>query len=124
MLKRIVMVSAVVMFVLCAGAVTMAAEGADTGKTQVARENSVNYFVATVLVAGLAMGIAAGACGIAQSTAIAKALEGIARQPETASKIQMTLMIGLAFIESLALYVLFIGIILLFVNPFAKFFVQ
>jgi len=124
MLRKIVMVLAVVMFVFCAWTVTMAADGAAAGKAQAAQENSVNYFVATVLGAVLAMGFAAGMCGFAQGAAVSKALEGIARQPETAPKIQMTLMIGLAFIESLALYVLFIGIILLFVNPFAKFFVQ
>jgi F-type H+-transporting ATPase subunit c len=124
MLKKSAIALAVVAFVFCAWVQAIASDNADAGKVQVARENSVNYFVATVLAAGLAMGIAAGMCGIAQGAAVAKALEGISRQPETASKIQMTLMIGLAFIESLALYVLFIGIILLFVNPFAKFFVQ
>jgi F-type H+-transporting ATPase subunit c len=124
MLKKMVLASAVAVFVLCAWSVTMASENAESGKVQVAREHATNYFAASVLAAGLAIGLAAGMCGMGQGAAVAKALEGISRQPETASKIQMLLMIGLAFIESLALYALFIGIILLFVNPFAKFFVQ
>jgi len=124
MLKKLAVLSASAMIVLCAWTLTMASESADTGKGQVAREHSTNYFAASVLAAGLAIGLAAGGCGIGQGSAVAKALEGISRQPETASKIQMLLMIGLAFIESLALYALFVGIILLFVNPFTKLFVQ
>jgi F-type H+-transporting ATPase subunit c len=124
MLKKLAVLSASAVIVLCAWTMVMASDSADTGKNQIARENATNYFAASVLAAGLAIGLAAGMCGMGQGAAVAKALEGISRQPETASKIQMLLMIGLAFIESLALYALFIGIILLFVNPFAKFFVQ
>jgi F-type H+-transporting ATPase subunit c len=124
MLKKMGLFLAASIFVLCAWTMVMASDNADTGKGQIAREHSTNYFAASVLAAGLAIGLAAGGCGIGQGSAVAKALEGISRQPETASKIQMLLMIGLAFIESLALYALFIGIILLFVNPFTKLFVQ
>lgn len=91
---------------------------------QVATPASVNYFIWTVIVAGLGLAVTAAVCGIAQAFAIVRSVEGIARQPEAASKIQLAMMIGLAFIESLVLYILFIAIILLFVNPFAKYFVQ
>jgi F-type H+-transporting ATPase subunit c len=71
----------------------------------------------TVLAAGFGMGIAAGLCGLGQGRAIASALEAIARQPGAAARIQTAMIIGLALIESLAIYMLVVAIILLFVKP-------
>jgi F-type H+-transporting ATPase subunit c len=72
----------------------------------------------TVVAAGIGMAIAAGLCGLGQARAIAAALEGMARQPGAAARIQTAMIIGLALIESLAIYTLVIAIILLFANPF------
>jgi F-type H+-transporting ATPase subunit c len=72
----------------------------------------------TVLSAGIGMALAAGLCGLGQARAIAAALEGMARQPGAAARIQTAMIIGLALIESLAIYTLVIAIILLFANPF------
>jgi F-type H+-transporting ATPase subunit c len=72
----------------------------------------------TVVAAGIGMALAAGLCGLGQARAIAAALEGIARQPGAAARIQTAMIIGLALIESLAIYTLVIAIILLFANPF------
>ena len=58
------------------------------------------------LAAGGSMAIAASFCGLAQGKAIAAACEGIARNPGAAGAIRITMIIGLALIESLALYVL------------------
>lgn len=54
----------------------------------------------------IAMAVAAGLCGIGQGKAISAACEGIARNPAAAGNIRTTLIIGLALIESLALYTL------------------
>ena len=54
------------------------------------------------------MAIASGLCGLAQGKAIASAVEGMARNPGAAGAIQLAMLIGLAFIESLALYTLLI----------------
>lgn len=51
-----------------------------------------------------AMAIASGLCGMAQGKAIAAAAEGIARNPGAAGAIRILLLLGLAFIESLALF--------------------
>ena len=72
----------------------------------------------TVIAAGIGMALAAGLCGLGQARAIAAALEGIARQPGAAARIQTAMIIGLALIESLAIYTLVVAIILLFANPF------
>lgn len=58
--------------------------------------------------AGLGMGIASGGCGIGQGLAAAKAAEGFARNPGARAGIMLFLIIGLAFIESLALFTLVI----------------
>ena len=74
----------------------------------------------SILVAGIAMAVGSLMTGLAQGLSVAKAMEGISRQPEAAGKIQGALIIGLAFIESIAIYVLAIAIIILFANPFTS----
>jgi F-type H+-transporting ATPase subunit c len=56
----------------------------------------------------LAMGLAAGLCGLGQGKATASAAEAMARNPGAAAGIRFALIIGLALIESLALYTLFV----------------
>lgn len=58
----------------------------------------------TAIPVALAMGLASGLCGLGQGKAIASALEGIARNPGAAGPIRILLILGLAFIESLALF--------------------
>jgi F-type H+-transporting ATPase subunit c len=62
-----------------------------------------------VITGGFALGIAAAACGLAQGKVAASACEGVARNPGAAKTIQLFLILGLAFIESLVLYVLLIA---------------
>ena len=54
-----------------------------------------------------------------QGTAAAQAVEGLARQPEAEGKIRGTLLLSLAFMESLTIYGLVVALCLLFANPFA-----
>ena len=70
--------------------------------------------------AAFALAIAAMGSALAQGNATGKAVESIARQPEARGPITQSLIVGLAFIESLTLYVLLIAIVLIFVNPFIK----
>jgi F-type H+-transporting ATPase subunit c len=74
---------------------------------------------ASVLSAGLSVGLAAIGPGIGQGTAAGQALEGIARQPEAEGKIRGTLLLSLAFMEALTIYGLVVSLVLLFANPFA-----
>jgi F-type H+-transporting ATPase subunit c len=53
---------------------------------------------------GLAMGLAAGLCGMGQGRAVASSAEAVARNPGTRGAIQIFLILGLAFIESLTLF--------------------
>ena len=80
------------------------------------------FFACVVLAAGLGLGLAAAVCGLGQGLLAGRAMEAMARQPEMASKIQTAMLLGLAFVESLVIYSLLISFILLFANPFSKYF--
>jgi len=58
------------------------------------------------LSTAFAMAIASGLCGLAQGKAISSAVEGMARNPSAGGAIRITLLLGLAFVESLALFTL------------------
>ena len=64
-------------------------------------QNNTGVFVLPV---AFAMAFASGLCGLAQGKAIAAAAEGIARNPGAGGAIRILLLLGLAFIESLALF--------------------
>ena len=72
----------------------------------------------TCLAAAIGMAIAAAGCGIGQGMGLKAACEGTARNPEAGGKIMVTLILGLAFVESLAIYALVVNLILLFANPY------
>jgi len=78
------------------------------------------FFSYAVMAAGFGMGIAAFGTGIGQGLAIQKSVEGIARNPEASGKITVTMLIGLAMIESLAIYALVVALIILYAYPMTK----
>ncbi|MGB4912923.1 MAG: ATP synthase F0 subunit C [Candidatus Dechloromonas phosphoritropha] len=84
--------------------------------------SDMNWFVLISTVAA-ALAIALGIIfpALAMGKAIAQALESLARQPEAEKSITRTLFIGLAMIESLAIYVLVIVLIILFRNPLLEY---
>ena len=70
------------------------------------------YLMALALAVGLGVPIAVLSAAIGQGKAAASAMEGIARQPEAAGRIQTAMIIALAFIESLVIYALLMFFIL------------
>lgn len=75
------------------------------------------FTLASTVAAALTIALGAMVPAIAMGRAIVQALEALARQPEAEKSITRTLFIGLAMIESLAIYVLVIVLIILFRNP-------
>jgi len=71
-------------------------------------------------IIGAVVAVSFGAVGpaLAEGRAIAAAMEGIARQPESAGTLSRTLFVGLAMIETMAIYCLVIALLLLYANPF------
>jgi len=94
------------------------AEAAAAAVQSSGNSNKVWYFVSVAVASAFGMAIAATGTGLAQSNAIRGAVEGIARNPGASGKILTTMLIGIAMIESLAIYALVIALILLFANPF------
>jgi len=80
--------------------------------------NDMTWFT-LVSTVGAALAIAIGVMfpAVAMGRAISQALDSLARQPEAEKTITRTLFIGLAMIESLAIYVLVVVLIILFRNP-------
>ena len=78
----------------------------------------MEFFAWCVIAAGIGMGLGSFGTGIGQGLAIKSAVEGVARNPGASGKILTTMMIGLAMIESLAIYVFVVAMIILFANPF------
>jgi F-type H+-transporting ATPase subunit c len=78
------------------------------------------FFSYAVMAAGFGIGIAAFGTGIGQGMAVKSSVEGIARNPEASGKITVTMLIGLAMIESLCIYALVVALIILYAYPMAK----
>jgi len=84
--------------------------------------NDLSSFVTdSTMWALIAIGIGVIGPAIAMGWAISRALDALARQPEAEKAITRTLFIGLAMIESLAIYVLVIVLIVLFRNPLLEY---
>ncbi|EIC30264.1 MULTISPECIES: F0F1 ATP synthase subunit C [Methylomicrobium] len=87
--------------------------------------NDLHLFsTVSTAVAGIAIALGTMMPAIAMGRAIASALEALARQPEAEKTITRTLFIGLAMIESLAIYCLVIALIILFRNPLLEYFLK
>ena len=79
-------------------------------------------WLAFVSIISAAVAVSFGAIGpaLAEGRAVAAAMDAIARQPEAANTISRTLFVGLAMIETMAIYCLVIALLLLFANPLLK----
>lgn len=72
----------------------------------------------SILSAAIAVSFGALGPGIGEGLAVAAGLQAIARQPESVGAISRTLFVGLAMVETTAIYCLVIALLLLFANPF------
>lgn len=79
------------------------------------------FTTASTIVAALAIALGTGLPAWAMGKAISQALDSLARQPEAEKSITRTLFIGLAMIESLAIYTLVVVLIILFRNPLLEY---
>jgi F-type H+-transporting ATPase subunit c len=80
--------------------------------------------IASILVAGLTTGIGCMAPALSEGRAIATALTALAQQPDASATITRTLFVGLAMIESTAIYCFVVSMILIFANPFWSHFIS
>jgi F-type H+-transporting ATPase subunit c len=80
--------------------------------------------LASTVAAAFAIALGVMLPAAAMGRAISQALESLARQPESERAIMRTLFIGLAMIESLAIYCLVIVLIILFRNPLLEYLIK
>ena len=74
--------------------------------------------IVSVAVAGLTMAIGSIGPALGEGRALAQAMDAIGRQPDAADRISRTLFVGMAMVESTAIYCLVVALVLLFANPF------
>jgi len=116
MKKTVAMILLVLSLVMLLAPVVFAEEAAVAATSPA--DAKLKYYGIAALACGIAIGVAAFGASIGQGMGLKGATEGIARNPGASGKITTTLIIGLAMIESLAIYALVVALILLFVNPF------
>jgi F-type H+-transporting ATPase subunit c len=74
--------------------------------------------LASIITAGITTGMGAIGPALGEGMALARAMESLAQQPDASGDISRTLFVGLAMIESTAIYCFVVAIILIFANPF------
>ncbi len=79
------------------------------------------YVIVTVLVAGLGIAFGVIAPAVGQAIVASSGLKAISRQPEAGDRINSLVLLSLAMLESLAIYVLAVILILVFANPMRSF---
>lgn len=108
-MKKLGVVALTGLMVLGMASVAMAGEGASGQQLAIAL---------TTIAAALSVGLAALGCGIGIGVVSGNACAGIARNPEISGKITVTMILGIAFAESLTIFGLVISLILLYAHPY------
>jgi F-type H+-transporting ATPase subunit c len=81
-------------------------------------DSSIWIAMTSIVTAGVTIGIGSIGTALGQGRAVALALSSLAQQPDASATITRTLFVGLAMIESLAIYCFVVSMILIFANPF------
>jgi F-type H+-transporting ATPase subunit c len=80
--------------------------------------------LSSIITAGVTIAIGSIGPALGEGRAVAQALSAIAQQPDSSNTITRTLFVGLAMIESTAIYCFVVSMIILFANPFWNHFTQ
>ncbi len=80
--------------------------------------------ITSIITSGLCIGIGAIGPALGEGRALAQALSSIAQQPDETSTITRTLFVGMAMVESTAIYCFVVTMILIFANPFWNYFLS
>ena len=79
----------------------------------------LKFAIVTTITVGATITLGTITAAIVEGRAVVKAFDNMARQPSVADRIRGLLFVTLALLESTAIYVLLVVLILLFANPFA-----
>lgn len=78
----------------------------------------------SIATAGICIGLGAIGPALGEGRALAQALSALAQQPDEANNITRTLFVGMALVESTAIYCLVVALIILFANPYWDYFTK
>ena len=81
-------------------------------------DNITAIAIASIVTAGLTTGFGCMGPALSEGKAVSTALTALAQQPDASATITRTLFVGLAMIESMAIYCFVVSMILIFANPF------
>jgi len=81
-------------------------------------DNLTIVAIVSIFTAGLTIAIGSIAPALGEGRAVSTALSSLAQQPDASATITRTLFVGLAMVESTAIYCLVVAMILIFANPF------
>ena len=79
--------------------------------------------IVSIITAGLTIAIGSIGPALGEARAVASALTSLAQQPDASATITRTLFVGLAMVESVAIYCFVVSMILIFANPFWNYFI-
>ena len=82
----------------------------------------VLFAIGAMIAAGFAIGVGAVGAGLGIGTAASGACAAVGRNPGVQGKIMMTMLVGMAMAESIAIYALVVSLVLLYANPYMRFF--
>ncbi|MBN1471824.1 MAG: ATP synthase F0 subunit C [Syntrophaceae bacterium] len=116
----IYVLTAMVMVIVSASFVFAAPEAAKASAGNIDYTKAIIIAV-SLLVAGLAICFGTFGTGLGMGNGLNGAVNAVGRNPEAQGKILLTMMVGLAMIESLAIYALVIALIVLYANPLLKY---
>ena len=117
--KGLLSVVASWVLVLLSSSALHAAEALPTGGESYTK---VLFAVGAMLAAGFAIGVGAVGAGLGIGTAASGACSAVGRNPGVQGKIMMTMLVGMAMAESIAIYALVVALVLLYANPYMKYF--
>jgi F-type H+-transporting ATPase subunit c len=106
--------------VLVTASLAMAADTASSGASGAVDYTKAIVVACCVLGPGLAMGLGTLGTGLGMGNGLNGATNAVGRNPEAHGRILLTMMVGLAMIESLAIYALVISLVILYANPLLK----
>jgi F-type H+-transporting ATPase subunit c len=82
----------------------------------------VLFAIGAMLASGFAIGVGAVGAGLGIGTAASGACAAVGRNPGVQGKIMMTMLVGMAMAESIAIYALVVSLVLLYANPYMRYF--
>jgi F-type H+-transporting ATPase subunit c len=119
MKKVVTLLFLVALVLMVAAPMAMAADAAAAGNVDYAKAIVLGC---SLIAAGLAIGLGTIGAGLGMGQATSGSVNAVGRNPDAQGKVMLTMMVGLAMTESIAIYALVVTLILLYANPIMKYF--